>query len=197
VFSERAEATGIDASVYVRNFLPYLGLELSPWFSDWLDSGFISNTGSLLLLAASYITHSFATTAAIIEHGVGDKLIIFIHPMNILNKLDLLARPDSAWFLAGRFPSLPAALFYQYGAFGFSVFSLLIGFFSGVVKYLYLYRPGNIILLSLYLMMYSVLIISPLLLAIDFMSFPFVMVSFLLVFSLSGVLTALRVIFSR
>jgi len=181
VFSERAEATGIDAAAYVERFLPYLGLETSPWFGDWLSSGLVSGVVSHLVLAASYISHSFATTAAIFDHGLGDKTIVFLHPMNILHKLNVVGRPDSSWFLAGRFPSLPGALFYQFGAFGFAVTSLFIGFLCALANHLYLERPASILMLNFYLMMYSVLAISPILLAVDFMSFPFVFTAFILV----------------
>jgi hypothetical protein len=195
VFAERAEATGIKASSYLRGFLPYLGLKLSPWFEERLGSGVISDITSLFLLAASYITHSFSTTAAIIEHGPGEKIIIFLHPMNILHKLNLVVKPDSSWFLAGRFPSLPGALFYQYGAYGFSVLSLLLGFLGGMAKYFYICRPASVISLSLFLMMYAILILSPLLLAVDFMSFPFVLWSFFLISFLSKAFFAFRITF--
>ncbi|MGR7920569.1 hypothetical protein ACU6RQ_05580 [Zobellella denitrificans] len=178
VFSSRAKMTGVSVVTYVDGFLPYLGLELSPWFSDLVGSGIVSNISSLLVLSASYISHSFTTTAAIIEHGPGEKVIVFLHPMNILYKLNLVAKPDSSWFLAGRFPSLPGALFYQFGIFGFFVFSFLTGFLSGVVKFFHFSKPESIFFLSLNLMMCVILILSPILLAVDFMSFPFVFLSF-------------------
>ncbi|QTN40173.1 hypothetical protein [Marinobacter salsuginis] len=181
VFSERAEATGIDISAYVKHFLPYLGLKIDPWFSEISGSGVFFDVINLLVLALSYITHSLSTAAGIIENGPGDKVIVFLHPLNILSKLGVIGRPDSSWFLYGRFPSLPAALLYQFGHFGFFVISILIGFLSAIARCIYLSFPSSIVAISFYLMMYSVLIISPLLLAIDFMSFPFVMFSFFLV----------------
>lgn len=186
VFSERAEATGIDVSAYVKHFLPYLGLRLAPWFSEASGNGVLFDIINLLVLALSYITHSLATAAGIIENGPGDKVIVFLHPLNILNKLGIVARPDSSWFLSGRFPSLPAALFYQFGLFGFIVVSIFVGFLSAAARYFYIAFPSSIVAMSFYLMMYSILIISPLLLAIDFMSFPFVMFSFFLVAVISS-----------
>ncbi|WP_346060525.1 O-antigen polymerase [Halomonas salifodinae] len=181
VFSERAEATGIDATSYVKNFLPYLGLKLNPWFSDKLNSGLLSSLFSLIALAISYITHSFSTVSAILDHGPGDKVIIFLHPVNIVYKLGLISRPDGLWFLSGRFPSLPGALYYQFGVLGFVVFSLLIGFLGGVSKVFYIFKPCSLVALGFYLMMYGVLVVSPLLLVVDFMSFPFVMFSFFMI----------------
>lgn len=192
VFSERANATGIEASAYLKQFLPYLGLELNTSFIEFMGSGIISNLLSLLVLSASYLSHSFATTAAIMEYGTGDKIILFTHFMNILHKLQLVDRLDSSWFLTGRFPSLPGALFYQFGAFGFAVTSVFIGFLSGLSKCFYLYKPSSIIFLMFYLIMYSVLIVSPLGLAIDFMSFPFVILSFLLISFLNLLLNFMR-----
>ncbi len=188
VFSERAKATGVDVHYYLKGFLPYLGLKLSPEVARHLGGDVFSNMASLLLLAASYISHSFATTAAIIDHGPGDKIIIFLHPMNILHKINIIGQPDGSWFLAGRFPSLPGSLFYQYGVLGFSVLSLMLGFLAGIAKFLYIRRPSSVVLLSIYLAVYSILVLSPLLLAVDFMSFPFVLWSFLLV----GLLTKLN-----
>lgn len=197
VFSARAQATGIDIPNYVSGFLPYLGLSFDYNSELFREGGVISDIASLLVLAFSYVTHSFSTTAAILEHGVGDKTIIFLHPMNILFKLGLTSKPDSAWFLSGRFPSLPGALFYQFGIFGFFVISLFLGFLGGLSRFAYLRSPSNILFIGFYLAMYSVLILSPLLLAIDFMSFPFVISSFVLIFLLVFCLNFLRLIARR
>ena len=178
VFDQRASASGVSVSVYLDNFLPWLGLRLS--FSGLENSDdFFSNMFALLILAISYITHSFSSTAAIIAHGEGNAVIAFVYPMKLLHKLHLIPPQNVEWFLAGKFPSLPGALFYQFGLLGFIIMSFIIGFFSGLAKQLVFSRPYNLIFLCFYFSMYSILILSPLLLAVDFLSFPFVVISFI------------------
>lgn len=181
VFSERAKATGVDPLSYLNGFLPYLGLELNSHILNGMGEQILANVSSLLILSTSYITHSFSTTAAIMQHGPGSETIVFVYPMKILFKLGLTPQPDSAWFLAGRFPSLPGALYYQFGLFGYSSIAFLIGMLSGIARVCYFLYPSSVLLLCFYLTMYSVLLVSPLLLVIDFMSFPFVVVSFIFV----------------
>lgn len=197
VFYERADASGLTAVEYVVGFLPYLGLEIDKWYLDILTEGSIASLSAVFLLAMSYVAHSFSTTAAIIDGIQEDKVIVFLHVINIFNKLGLVSPPDSSWFLAGRFPSLPGALWYQYGGLGifFGGFSLGIG--CALAKFMFAVRAGRVIPLSLYVASYAVLVLSPMLLVMDFMSFPFVLLSFVQVAMLRAFIGCLRVGFRK
>lgn len=178
IFYERAEAGGSDALNYAIEFLPDLGLETSTDYRAWLDSSPISSLSAMLVLTASYVTHSFATVAAIVDANPEDKTIVFLHLAGIANKLGLIAPPDGDWFLAGRFPSLPGALLYQFGWLGFIGGSLLLGGVSEICRSWAVKRPDRLMPLGSCVMAYVVLILTPELFAGDFLSFPFVLGSF-------------------
>lgn len=197
VFYERAEASGLTAVEYVTGFLPYLGLEIDRWYLDVLGENLFISLSAILVLAMSYITHSFSTTAAIADSVQEDKIIVFLHALNLFNKLGLVAPPDNSWFLAGRFPSLPGALWYQYGGLGLFFGSFLLGVGSALAKLILVTRVNRIIPLSLYVASCSILLLSPILLAMDFMSFPFVILSFCQVALLGRVVRGLRRMFNK
>lgn len=178
IFYERAEAGGSDALNYAIEFLPYLGLETSYDYLVGIDGDALSSLSAMLVLTASYVTHSFATVAAIVDANPEDKTIVFLHLAGIANKLGLIAPPDGDWFLAGRFPSLPGALLYQFGWLGFIGGSLLLGGVSEICRSWAVKRPDRLMPLGSCVMAYVVLILTPDLFAGDFLSFPFVLGSF-------------------
>ncbi|AQQ67512.1 hypothetical protein Mag101_07575 [Microbulbifer agarilyticus] len=197
VFYERASASNMDAVEYVNNFLPYLGLEFDSWYRDFLNDNSWASFSAIPVLAGSYLTHSYSTTAAIIDSVHEDKVIVFLHAMNLLNKLGLASAPDSSWFLAGRFPSLPGALWYQYGVISIFPGAIFLGVISALVKYLYVSKPSSITRLAGYISMYSILVVSPLLFVLDFMSFPFLVLSFAQIIALRFIAISLRVVFRK
>lgn len=180
VFYQRADTGELNGTEYVLDFLPFLGLELAEWFKDLLDDGMLSSLSAMLVLVASYLTHSFATTAAIMDESTGDKTIIFIHAVNLLSKLGLVNQPSDEWFLSGRFPSFPGALWHQFGVIGFVMGSLLLGAASAIAKAWTALRPNRLLPLGVFVMTDVVLILTPLLFAGDFLSFPFVLAAFVL-----------------
>jgi len=197
VFYERAEASNLTAVEYVTGFLPYLGLEIDGWYLDVLAEDSLVSLSAIFVLAMGYITHSFSTTAAIIDGIQEDKVIVFLHAMNIFNKLGLVAPPDSSWFLAGRFPSLPGALWYQYGVLGVFFGGFFLGVGCALAKYMFVVRASRIVPLALYVASYAVLVLSPMLLVMDFMSFPFVILSFVQVAVLRAFIGGLRGVFRK
>lgn len=181
VFYQRADASELNGLEYVLDFLPFLGLESTEWFKDLLDDGMLSSLSAMLVLAASYITHSFATTAAIIDGPTEDKTIIFVHAVNILSKLGLANHSSDEWFLSGRFPSVPGALWHQFGGIGLVMGGLLLGAASAIAKAWTALRPARLLPLGVFVMLDVILILTPLLFAGDFLSFPFLLFSFLLI----------------
>ena len=178
IFYERADASELSGLEYVLDFLPFLGLEMAEWYQSLLDGSALSSLSAMLVLAVSYVTHSFATTAAIIDGPTEDKTIIFVHMVSILSRLGLSNNPDNEWFLAGRFPSFPGALWHQFGVTGFFFGSILLGIGCAAAAAWTAVRPARLLPLGVFVMAYVVLILTPLLFVGDFLSFPFVAVAF-------------------
>lgn len=178
IFYQRAEAGGSDALNYAIEFLPFLGFEASYEYRAGLDGSALSSLSAMLVLTVSYVAHSFATVAAIVDATPENKTIVFLHLAGIANKLGLTGPPDGDWFLAGRFPSLPGALLYQFGWLGFISGSLLLGALSELCRSWAANRPDRLMPLGSYVMAHATLLLTPALFAGDFLSFPFVLGSF-------------------
>jgi hypothetical protein len=132
----------------------------------------------MIVLGISYVTHSFATVAGIVVAPSEDKTILFVHLISILHKLGLADPPDADWFLSGRFPSLPGALLHQYGLWGLVLGSIAVGVLTACAAVWSARRPAALLPLGCMVMAGAVLVLSPALLAFDFLSFPFVIASF-------------------
>jgi oligosaccharide repeat unit polymerase len=178
IFYQRAEAGESDALNYAIEFLPFLGLEASDEYLGWLDDSAISSLSAMLVLTISYVTHSFATVAAIVDSNPENKTILFLHLAGIASKLGLIAPPDGDWFLAGRFPSVPGSLLYQFGWLGFICGSLILGMLSEFCRSWASKRPDRLMPLGSYVMAHATLLLTPALFAVDLLSFPFVFGSF-------------------
>jgi hypothetical protein len=190
VFYFRADAAGGGGiEYYVLTFFPYLGLQADPWFEEFSRTSRWGGLSSVIAITLSYITHSFSTVAAIVDHGVEDKTIIFIHIAGLLSKVGLIEQPDSAWFLAGRFPSVPGALWLQFGAAGFVIGSFFLGIIAALARIWVVGSPESILAIGANLCMEAVLILSPAAFAADFLSFPFVAFAF---FGCAGLTLVLR-----
>lgn len=178
IFYQRAQAGGQEPIEYVLGFLPYLGLEPLNWYRHQLNHGTIASVSGMLVLTASYLTHSLETTAAILRESSEGKRIIFLYATEILHKLGLPGTSEEDWFLAGRFPSVPGAFWYQFGIVGFIVSSLFLGAVSGVARIWIICKPRSLLGLGAYVATEATLLLSPLLLAEDFLGFPFAVISF-------------------
>jgi oligosaccharide repeat unit polymerase len=180
IFYQRADASDVSGLVYATDFLPYLGIEADAWYRHSLGESALSSIVAMLVLAGSYVTHSFASVAAIIDAPAEDKSIIFANVAQMLYKLGIVARPDESWFLEGRFSSVPGALWHQFGAFGFFAGSVVLGSVAGAAKVWVARRPDHMLSLGAYTMATATLLLTPALFAPDFMSFPFVAGSFVI-----------------
>jgi oligosaccharide repeat unit polymerase len=181
IFYDRAAAGDLSGAVYATNFLPFMGLEADSWYRNALGNGSpMSSIVAMLVLAGCYITHSFSTVAAIVDAPFEDKSIIFLTVGQLLYKLGIVGRPDEGWILAGRFPTVPGALWHQFGPLGFFVGSVLLGFTAGAAKVWAVRRPDHLLSLGAYSMATATLIVSPAVFAPDFTSFPFVVAAFVI-----------------
>jgi oligosaccharide repeat unit polymerase len=178
IFYQRAEAGEASALDYAIEFLPFLGFEASNEYRAGLDDSALSSLSAMLVLTISYVTHSFATVSAIVDANPEDKTILFLHLAGIANKLGLIGPPDGDWFLTGRFPSVPGSLFFQFGWLGFIGGSLLLGALSELCRSWAAQRPDRLMPLGSYVMAHATLLLTPALFAGDFLSFPFVLGSF-------------------
>jgi hypothetical protein len=180
IFYERARAGGESALFYAIDFLPFLGVEANRGWRESLSDDALGSLQAMLVLAGSYVAHSFATMAAIVDAPSEDKTIVFLHLAGILAKLGIVGPPDGDWFLSGRFPSLPGAFLHQFGVLGLAVASVLLGAMAGAAAIWTARSPRSLIALGTAVMADVVLLLSPALFAADFLSFPFVVSAFLI-----------------
>lgn len=195
IFYQRAQASDVSALEYAIDFLPFLGLAADDWYKSLMEGSSASSLSAILVLAVSYVTHSFATVASLIDAPTEDKTIIFLHIREILYKFGPFNPPDGDWLLAGRFPSFPGALWHQYGAIGFVLGSLLLGVISAISNAWTARQPTRLLPLGMFVMVYGVLLLTPALFAADFLSFPFVAAAFVLISLLDRYLRS-RILFS-
>jgi hypothetical protein len=181
VFYQRAEASEMSPQEYAMDFLSELGLEADEWYENLLEGDVVGSILAICILAVSYVTHSFASVAAIIEAPPESKTIMFLHVADVLGKIGLLNPPDGDWFLAGRFPSVPGALWHQFGALGLVIGSLLIGGMSAAARFWTALQPRRLLPLGAFVVAYAVLLLTPALFAADFLSFPFLTAAFMLI----------------
>ncbi|GAA4364694.1 hypothetical protein [Kangiella marina] len=177
IFVSRAMLSDIKPSHYIGKMLGYLGLEIYPWFEAFINSGPFGLLLGLLVLTASYITHSFATFSGLINAENHGETILFLMPLQQLAKFNIVAAPNGEWPLAGRFPSLPGALYYQFGVWGMIIISFFTGFVAGLSNTLTRAFRHSILLQLFRDTLFITLLFSPFLFAIDFMHAPIVIFS--------------------
>ena len=182
VFYSRAQAGDTRAVAYALGFYADLGLKAAPWFKQFVETTPGGGLLAMIVLAFAYIEHSFASVSAIVSwHLPGDKTLLFAYLDSLASRLGLMAPPDTAWPLAGKFPSLPGELLYQFGWLGFLIASAIVGFLSALVKAWFGAARSSLLRYGVYLSVECVLLLSPLIFAGDVMSFPFIVASFVMV----------------
>ena len=177
IFVGRASAGDQVAYEYVVNYLPWIGVAFDEWYVKSVGEGWIGTMGHMTVLVVGYLTHSFATAAAIVDAPREDKVILFANVADILYKFGFIPRPDGVWFLAGRFPSVPGALWHQFGAGGFAIGSLLLGLVGSWTSLWARMSPRRLLPLGIYVLTAATLLLTPYTFAPDFLSFPSVVVA--------------------
>ena len=107
---------------------------------------------------------------------------------NLLRKLGLSLFSYDEWFLSGRFPSLPGAFLHQFGAFGFVFASIFLGSINAILKRWRKLCPTHLFPLGTLIMVEVILILSPLLFAGDFLSFPFILTELIIIFYIDKII---------
>jgi hypothetical protein len=174
VFYMRALLSGFTAHEYAIDFLPYLGLTPSQALSSLDPESLLSSVVSLMVLAGGYLTHSLQTTMAILDAPLEDKTVVFSYLQSLLARGGLMSMPETDWFLAGLFPSLPGALYHQWGIGGVLLGGATLGLVGRVIAGCHRRRPGDLLPLCAYGLIHAVLVLSPMLMAADFLNFPFI-----------------------
>ena len=102
------------------------------------------------------------------------------HIIELLSKAGFIDAFDSDWFLVGRFPSLPGALYHQFGTSGLVGFSLLLGAVASTTLRIVAFFSRSMIALGAFVLCVVILVLSPELPAFDVLAFPSVAVGFLI-----------------
>lgn len=176
IFASRAALVGDGNRDYTLKFLEFLSIDPSPWIcsGDFPDVFWIS------ILAWAYLTHSFATTCLIAIEPTAQSLIVGSNPILMLSKVGLASAPANDWFLSGRFPGLPGALYHQFGAMGLAIGGVLLGASVWAALEALARFPRSLVALGAFLLTGATLVLSPELLAFDFLACPSVAVGFLI-----------------
>lgn len=187
VTAERASTYDMTTALYVMDSSFVLGLPLKEWYIRTFDGSVLSDYLAALVFAGTYLTHSFATVAAMIDAPADSKIIILSHVMQLLSRLGLVAPPDIEWFLSGRFPSLPGALWFQFGSIGLVAGSVLVGAVSGLSTLWTARHPHSLLPAGFQACCCVILLLSPLIFAGDLLAFPFIAVSFILLAGIQAI----------
>jgi oligosaccharide repeat unit polymerase len=180
VFSSRAKANDLDITLYSLDFLSYLNLLPESWFENFVENFSFGWIFALLNLATSYLTHSLVTTAAIIGNADSGGDVIFGYVIVLISKLGF-SGASVDWFLSGRFPSMPGALYLQFGIYGLIVVSIILGLIAGLTSSLFTKQSGSLSLFLICASIESILLMSPFLFAGDLLFFPFMVTGSMLV----------------
>lgn len=175
VFYSRALASEAGMAEYSLDFLEYLSLEPMSWFAEFAATSTMGSMLALVNLAVSYLTHSLVTTAAIIGQAGDSGNAIFVHLMSIGAKIGVFDAPVE-WFLAGRFPSLPGALYMQFGITGLLLVASVVGIIAGLSCAMFFRRPASMNLFLVCASIESILLLSPFVFAGDLLFFPFMLI---------------------
>jgi len=171
IFYLRAAGTNVNIATYSQNFLSYLGLVSKTWFSKIVFSWKIGEFLAVINLAIAYLTHSLSTFAGIIEHGRSSGDSIFGLWLTIGAKLGV-TRSAADWFLSGRFPSLPGAIFMQWGFLGLVFSAGILGISAGFLNKMFNQIQSSVLLFFSCGIAECILLLSPFLFAGDFLFFP-------------------------
>jgi hypothetical protein len=181
IFAVRSAANEMTVAHYVDQALNGLGLKMYSVIDNIIPYLPFATVFYLLTLFLGYLIHSYVVVSKIYFYPYPNKsLVIFVSFGLILAKLGIISEPNTEWFLAGSFPSLPGALYLQ-GGF---VLMILFGFLLGAglafcIASIYRFRY-NSMLLFVYIILLSTLMTSPVLFIFDSLMFPFILIQFLI-----------------
>ena len=132
-------------------------------------------------MTSLYFIHSAYIFSGIISTDERPGQAIFVYAKNLLTKIGLVRNIGDAWAFAGKFPSLPGGLYYDFNVMGMAIGALLIGLMAWGAGRLLAKFPNSMMMTGATSAIYVIMFMSPLMFAGDIMAFPFICFSFLLI----------------
>ena len=186
VFAARAELTDVDAHRYAVEMLEFLGAHPTPAFERLSGDSSLGLLAGLLALALAYLIHSVFTFAAILDMPPHSEHLLFGYLRELAAKLGFIDRPDLNWALVGRFTSLPGALYIDAGVGLLVAGAVTLGVLMTASVRLCQRYPSSLTALSAWVAVQTTALLSPLLLAAEVLSYPFVIAEFFLIAAVAG-----------
>lgn len=191
VFSCRAAASGISAAQYQENFQKYMGMNgfSGDDATGAIDAGLRNQANGFVGMTVLYVVHSAYTFDGVLslpDAGYGQVLLRY--PRQLLARVGLMEPPQD-WILAGRFTSLPGALYHDYGLAGLIGGAIALGVLAWLAVVVVRRFATNVAVVGGVAMFFTILLLSPIHPAEEFMAFPFICVTFLVVPALVRPLT--------
>jgi hypothetical protein len=179
VFSARADVGGVKPEQYVVGMLGYLGAKPTDAFYglNVLPES-VAATTQFATVAGAYLTHSYGSFESVLEMQSTPGNVSFGFLRTLLARLGLGDASQAEWSLSGRFLSMPGSLWYDFGWLGFYAGALVTGFMLGLIPRVLRVRQGGGLAFVVVLVIMMTGLLSPLLLAIDILSVPFLILGF-------------------
>lgn len=173
VFACRVDASHISTKQYQVSFQKYMGME-GEYYDDSLDENLKSQASGLVGMTVLYLVHSAYTFDGILSlPDTGDGQILFQYPRELLARAGLVTPPED-WILSGRFSSVPGALYHDYGIAGLLAGSAFLGVLSWAAATAVRRFQSNVAVTGAAAAVFTIIFLSPLHPAEEFMSFPFI-----------------------
>ncbi len=180
VFSARAQLGNTLPERYAAGMLGFLGATPTAGFYklNMLPSA-AAATAQFATVAGAYLTHSYGTFESVLSMDATPGNASFGFVRDILSKVGLGEPGTEQWILTGRFLSVPGALWYDFGWFGFVAGAVLIGVLMGSAPRVLMLRSGAGLSMVAVLVILLTAFLAPLLLSIDILSVPFLVLGFI------------------
>jgi hypothetical protein len=109
-------------------------------------------------------------------------ILTLVGPLSLLKRVGIhIGDGTESEQISGRFPSLPGSIYHDIGFVGLLVCGLILGIVIWLSGVLLSKFEGSVLVLGIASAVYTIAYISPLLLATNIMSFPFVCFGFVAV----------------
>lgn len=181
IFGCRAAASGLTSGQYLESFAGFLGARSARPGVAAAELNELFANRNFMELAILYAVHSAYTFAGILGSPAGEGYVLFSQYPGLLAKAGIHGTWSVEWPFAGRFSSVPGALYHDAGLFGLVAGGLLLGTAAALSRVLVERFRASIVAIGIFGLVHAILFLSPIHFAADFMAFPFIGFSFLLV----------------
>lgn len=180
VFAERASMNSLPAREYTLGFVDFLLAEETENFQriEALPEPYEQLT-YFALMGGIYYVHSYYSFQSILASREKPGVIISYYWRKLLHKLDLSDFPE-AYLFPGRFIPLHGALFYEFGFWGLLLGALSLGYILSIATAFVYLRGVSGTGLGVYASIITIILLSPMHPATEFLVFPFSLLGFIL-----------------